>query len=227
VKNATSLVSIGASGVAKAEFTSVSYNARVITRGASGPAAKQAAKKIIDQIKQVIAAHKASAGLDTDRLVTDYSVTDEYRYDNATSQQVHVGYMATYSVSFSGTVIDKATALHDALTSIAGAACGSPQFHVKATAELETAAFKDAVTNAKARFAAQCAALDLDADDYQVVTWNMREEQASRGKMMALAAEASVGIGDDPIKLEPGKAEFRVNVTVTFGRKDELASMIA
>lgn len=218
------LISVSGQGTAKAKFTSVGYSVSVNANGKTGPAAKKAAKPTIEKIRTVIAEHAKSAELDTTRLTSDFHIQKVTEYDPATRTNKHGGYLATYSVSFTGKNVEAATAVHDVLTSIEGAEADSPQFRVEASSTLEAKAFADAVAKAQKRFADQCKALSLDPSDYAVASWTTREDQPNRGKMMALAAEVGTA-GDEPVQIEPGKAEFRVNVTVSFTHKKKQVAL--
>lgn len=219
-------INVTGQGIAKAKFTSVGYSVTVNANGKTGPAAKKAAKPTIDKIRAVIAEHAKTAELDTTRLTSDFHIQKVTEFDHATRTNKHGGYMATYSVSFTGKNIEAATTVHDALTSIDGAEADSPQFRVEASSALEAKAFENAIKKAKQRFVDQCKALGLDPDDYTVASWTTREDQPHRGKMMALAADVGSS-GDEPVQIEPGKAEFRVNVTISFAQKKAESSAIA
>lgn len=216
----TNSVTVSGAGTANATFTKAKFSIRVRKIGRSGPEAKQNARPVIDQIKAVIQAQAKEAGIDVTRLQTDFAVALNQRYNNATGQHESSGYTATYTCAFSATAVDKATKLHDALTSIDGAEAESPQFCIDKSAEIEDAAFKAAMDDAKRRFAAQCRAAGLDPNGFELATWSLGSDPGYRGgKMMAMAAALSDEAGGGAVELEPGKAEQTTTVSVTFVRK--------
>jgi uncharacterized protein YggE len=210
------LVSVTGHGTAQATFTAVQYSAAVNTTGKTGPKAKEAAKPIIAQIRDLIEKNAEEAGLDVQRIKPTFRITKAVRYDESKRQQVHDGYQANYTVAFVGKDVAAATKLHDQLTSIEGVEADTPVFLVDSSLDLEAEAFRLAVKDAKDRFESQCLALGMRTDTFRLVTWNAGDDHGHRGKVMALAA--SSGGGGKPVDLEPGKADKTVTVTLQYVR---------
>lgn len=207
-------IQISGKGVATATFRSVGYSVKVRKIGATGPAAKNEAKPVIDALLTVVSGFATEAGIDLTRLKTDFAVDQNLVYNRSGNHQQD-GYVATYSLSFTGTVVEAATKLHDALTSVEGAEVASPNFVVDNSADVEDRAFAHAVAVVKARFNAQCMALGLDPRAFHVHSWHTREERPS-GKMMAVAAMVGSAGTAEPVDIEPGQAESVVLLTVTY-----------
>ena len=204
-------ISVTAKGSAETAFTKATYRATVTTSGKTGPAAKDRALPVIEQIRKTILAHAEKAALDTGRLKTTFAV------DVETHRQTgeFLGYRAVYSAEFSGTNVREAPFVHDALTSIEGVQSGTPVYHVDDGVEVHALAFADAVGKAKAKFAAQCKGLGVDPNFYEVTTWTIQEDMP-RGKTLSFQANATE---PKAVGLEPGKATLDLNVTFVFAPK--------
>lgn len=212
--------SVTAKGVAKAEFTSVGYAATIRTTGTTGPEAKSKGRPVVAKLMAAIEqACKDGAGIDRQRLKTDYSVGQITRYNGADGVREHLGYQAVFTIGFIGTNIKKATAVHDALTSIEGVESPTPVFNIDENADLEAAAFIDGYGKAEARFKMMCEAAGLrPLADFEVVGLDRDDERAHRGKTLALASYDEAH-ADGPVEVEPGKAEYGLIVRVTYARK--------
>jgi len=204
-------ISVTSKGSAETAFTKATYRATVTTSGKTGPAAKDRALPVIEQIRKTILAHAEKATLDTGRLKTTFAV------DVETHRQTgeFLGYRAVYSAEFSGTNVREAPFVHDALTSIEGVQSPTPVYHVDDGVEVHAAAFADAVGKAKAKFAAQCKGLGVDPNFYEVTTWTIQED-TPRGKTLSFQANATE---PKAVGLEPGKATLDLNVTFVFAPK--------
>lgn len=212
----TADIQISSRGVATATFSSVGYAVKVRNRGKTGLAAKAETTPVIETLLGIVSKFATEAGIDMTRLKTDFSVGQNLVYDNRSGDHEQKGYLATYSLSFTGTVVEAATKLHDALTSVEGAEVASPNFIVDNSAEVENRAFANAVDIAKARFNSQCTALGLDPRAFRISSWHTREERLT-GKMMAVASMAGTQ-NSAPVEIEPGQAESVVLLTLVYSR---------
>lgn len=207
--------SISAKGTAETEFTSATYKATVTTTGKTGPEAKKKALPIMESVREVISRFAGQAKLDVARIKTTFPITmDTHRQTGE-----FVGYRATWTVHFTGRSVSEAPAVHDALTSLEGVMAETPTYKVNDSAEVHAAAFHDGVVKAREKFKGQCAALNVNPNDFYVRSWQIQEEQ-QHGKTLSFANAAT----DALIKaagLEPGKATMDLTVTVTFVPKTE------
>lgn len=208
--------SITAKGVAKASFTSVTYSATVRATDKTGPAAKAKARPVIAQLMAAIdEACKTGAGIDKLRLRTDMSISAVSRYNDKTKQHEHAGYQATFTVNLDGSNVAMATKVHDALTSIEGVESPTPVFNIAGSAALEAEAFADGFAKAQERIGMMCKTAGLAPTRVKIVGLSQGDDRAHRGKTMALAAYDETHAGA-PVEIEPGQAEFVVQVTVRY-----------
>jgi uncharacterized protein YggE len=206
------VIAVGAKGTCETEFTSATYRATVTTSAKTGPEAKEKARPIIEKIRQVVLAHADKAGIDTQRLKTQFSVDVEKNRNTGD----FVGYQANYSASFTGKSVKAAPEVHDALTSIEGVQAPTPVYNVNEAQEVQAKAFADAVGKAQAKFAGQCVALGYSPDDYEVHSWSIQEEQP-RGKTLSFSVNAADHV--KPVGLEPGKASLDVTANLAYVRR--------
>lgn len=202
------IVHVTAHGKVETDFVSASFNVGVKQHAKTGPEAKNLAAPVIEKIKHVIKERAKSGNIDTDRLRTTFKT--DIKHDRHTGEPN--GYECTYTLSFTAKNVSEATAIHDALTSIEGATAGSPVFNVNNADDLLDKAFQLAVDAAKAKFKRQCAALQINPQDYIITSWSPKSEE-HHGKTLGLRDDD----GPRP-SLEPGKATLDVNVSVWFHR---------
>lgn len=211
----SNVIQVEVTGSTETAFTSASFRAHVTTFGDTGPEAKEKAKSTVESIKAVIARFAERAGIETDRVKTTFDVDVNKVYDRNTGVQTFNGYRAVYTAAFSAKNVAEATAVHDALTSIAGVEAPTPVFHADNSPEVFRRAFQDAATKAQTRFNDQCDVLKLRASNFECVNWVIPRNHGGGGKVMALAGSANGG-DDGPIEVEPGRAVLDVTVTFYF-----------
>lgn len=199
-------------GSAPTTFTHATFKASVTTTGKTGPEAKKAATSIIEEIKDVITKFAEKGRIESDRVKTTFAVDINRIYNRTTNEQEVFGYKSVYTASFTARNVNEATAIHDALTSIARVETPTPVFHVDSSSAIHEKAFVDAVEKAKTRFTIECKALGLDPSKYDV-TWYIQADREPSGKFLSL----SNGGGESAkIDIEPGRAINELNVTFTF-----------
>lgn len=204
------VISVNVKGAAETEFISATFKASVTMQGRTGPAAKEKAIPIIENIKKTILSHADKAVIDTTRLKTTFAV--DVARDRQTGQSI--GYEAVYTITFTGKNVVAAPAVHDALTSIEGVQAPTPIYNVNDASAVHAVAFADAVAKAKVKFNDQCAALGLTASDFFVTSWNIQHEEP-RGKTLGFTE----GAGPKPVGLEPGKASLDMQVSFAYAPK--------
>lgn len=205
-----STIAINTKGSAETEFVSATFKASVTTQAKTGPAAKEKAAPIIEMIKKSILLYATTAKLDTERMKTTFSVD----VDTHRSTGDFIGYMAIYTITFTGKNVAMAPAVHDALTSIEGVQAPTPVYNLNDSAEVHARAFKVAADQAKVKFDNQCAALGLDPSFYEVKSWSIQEEEP-RGKFLTFTEGAT----PKAVGLEPGKASLDMRVSFAYTRK--------
>ncbi len=212
-------IAVSVSGSAETKFTSASFTAKVVTRGASGPEAKKQAEPVIEKILSAIKTHAERAAVDTTRLKTGFAVDI---YSNRNTGEFS-GYQATYTATFTCKNVSEATRVHDALTSIDQVQSPSPSFSVDDSVEVFTRAFADAVGKAKARFEGQCASLGLKMEEFELLSWHIQDDRRPSGKMLALSANSG---DDDGIRasIEPGKALLELGVNFVYRKREHGAT---
>ena len=208
-------INVNATGSVECEFKSVSFRASVETYAKNGPAAKEAAQKTIDAIRAAVLKHADKAKIDTDRLRTTFEVST---YNDRHSGDFK-GYKAVYTIRFTGFNVTEAIGVHDALTSIPDVQSPTPVFNFDDSPEIQARAFEKAVQKAQAKFESQCKALNLKNEDFRLLGWSLRDEQSS-GKFISFNASGGTGRASD---IEPGKATFDVQVTLTYQRNNPAA----
>ena len=104
----------------------------------------------------------------------------------------------------------------------------SPTYSLRAEAALKQEAFEDAWKTAQVLFGNQCKTLGLDANNYEVCSWDV--DYSGQGGRMAKgrnflnsaysagAAPEALG-GGEPIELNAGRAMVEVILTVNYTRK--------
>lgn len=215
-----STVEITGTGTADAKFTKVTYAVRVAQNGRTGPEAKERARPIIENVLKVLKEHADQAGIDPESIKSLLSVEEVSSYDHNTRENVFGGYRASYSLTFSGSNVDEASKLHDALTSIDDARASSPAFEIGSNDELLLHATTRAFAAANSRFRMECEVLGLDPDDYEIRTWSTGHDHGTRAKSLGL--EAAVAMDAPmaaPIEIRAGKAVRSVTLTVSYARK--------
>jgi len=209
------VIEVKVKGMAPSKFISATFKATVTTKAPTGPAAKELAKGRIDQIKAVIARFAKDAEIVTDRLKTSFAVDVHTEYVG--NEHVQKGYKSVYSITFEAKNVAQATALHDALTSIEGIASPSPVFNFDESPEVHALAFQDAVTQAKRKFADELRAVNLPADTYKIVSWQLNSERTlGGGKFLALVEDSE----SNAVSVEPGKAIYELPLAFAFVQKD-------
>jgi uncharacterized protein YggE len=204
------VIDVNVKGSAETTFTSATFKASVTKQGPTGPAAKELAIPVMESIKKAILSHADKAAIDTTRLKTTFAV--DVARDRHSGQPI--GYEAVYTITFTGKNVVAAPAVHDALTSIEGVQAPTPIYNVNDDSTVHALAFADAVNKAKSKFRDQCEALGMNAEDFVVLSWNIRDEEP-RGKMLSFTEGATA----KPVGLEPGKASLDMQVTFAFCRK--------
>lgn len=205
------IVSVIGRATIETEFVSATFSVIVKQRESDGPSAKSKAAPIIEKILHTIREHGRIAEVDTSVIQTTLKTrTVHDRQTDAPN-----GYECIYTIKFTAKAVDKATVLHDALTSIAGADADTPVFNLSNTEDIERRAFAEAVRDARTRFESQCQALGVDPKDYIVTSWKPDDRQEHHGKTLGLARDDE---GARPIGLSPGRALYELQVTVWFSR---------
>jgi uncharacterized protein YggE len=217
----SNFIQVEVTGSTETAFTSASFRVHVTTFGDTGPEAKEKAKPTVEAIKAVIARFAERASIEADRVKTTFDVDVNKLYDRNTGAATPNGYKAVYTAVFSAKNVVEATAVHDALTSIAGVEAPSPVFHADNSPAVFKRAFEDAATKAQTRFKDQCDVLKLHMSNFECVNWVIERNRGGGGKVMALAASAN-GEGGEPIDVEPGRAVLDVTVTFYFQKRPQI-----
>lgn len=205
-------LTITTTGSALAAFTHASFKVAVQAIKATGPEAKDDCKATIAAILKVVTDMAAEGGIKADQLKTSFDVAPHLVHDGRT--QVHQGYEATYTLRFQATNVDKATAIHDALTSIPFVKAESPKFHIDSE-EARAAAFQDAWEGAKKWLKVQTAIVGHDDESWKLSSWGVQESGEGGGGPKSLSASSSNG---GPVVIEPGKAQLDMTVHFLFER---------
>lgn len=203
--SARDAIAVTATGVAEAKIGRVDYSVIARKREETGPAARIALTQITSNILQTIERMALAAGIDTQHIKTTMDIGSVYTRD-AFGNSTFAGYEAVFKASFSGTAVERATGVYEALTYIGGVEAPTPVFQAADREEAEALAFRNAVREAKQRFSDQCRALDMDPANYVVNTWEIRDA-THQGKSMRIAEDES---------LQPGHAEIQKEVSLLF-----------
>lgn len=207
---------VEATGTAKVPFDHVGFSVTITKTNVDGPCAKEDARPVVDQVLSLIS-ELFSGGLTL--LVegsqrVSFSLEPNYVY--ADRGQVQEGYNAVYAISFRTTDLDRASEIMDRLTSVSGVQVAAPDFRVDDTEALYRSALEDAKRQVDAKFATECAVLDLDPEEFEVCGWNVREAgNARQGKAMAVATMAASREAP-PVQLEAGTAAVSVTLYVSY-----------
>ncbi len=118
-------------------------------------------------------------------------------------------YQAAYTVTFKGSDVKAAQAVHDALTEIPQAKVEALEFSKSSMETLEADVFRSAIRDAQERLATQCQLLGLKVDDYRVVSWKV-EEDGRVGKSLAITPGSNDYL--------PGNHVYKLKVFVTYQR---------
>lgn len=204
-------ISITSRGTTEAAFTSVTFKASATATGKTGPAAKEETKGRIEAILKVVAAFTERAGIEKDRLRTTFAV-DVWKEYNGHRHEFK-GYRATYTIAFNAKNVAEATALHDALTSINGVEAETPVFNIDDSPQVVAHVFADAVKKAKITFSNQCAALNFNAESFEIVNWRFIPGHRGSGKFLSLSSE------DESVEIAPGRAVLESSYMFEFKKK--------
>lgn len=219
------LTNVFATGVAEADYDVVRFSVTIEGKGKTGPAAKENARAGIDATTATIRALEADGiNVDRDRLKSSLSVNAHQKYDRASGEHKKDGYLATYTVTFSSTSVDKASDIQDRLTSIADAQVAPPDFKILDLAGLQRKALIDAKAKVDRRFDDQCAVLGIRESDCSLASYDVRyDDSESAGARPMRAAMAmspeSVGGGPPPVEIKAGKARVKATLTISYQRK--------
>jgi uncharacterized protein YggE len=222
------LTNVSAVGVAEADYDVVRFCVTIEGKGKTGPAAKEDARKGIDATTAAIKALEDDGiNVDRDRLKASLSVNAHQKYDRASGEHKKDGYLATYTVTFSSTSVDKASDIQDRLTSIADAQVAAPDFKILDLAGLQRKALIDAKAKVDQRFDDQCAVLGIRETDCSLASYDVRyddSESAGARPMRALALmsashESVGGGGPPPVEIKAGKARVKATLTVSYQRR--------
>jgi uncharacterized protein YggE len=206
----TDSIRITCKGTHATVFTEALLKASVTTYGKTGPEAKEAAKKTIEALRNVIFDHMKLASIEADRIKTSFHV-DVHRTQYNVKPE---GYKATYTIAFVARDVVQAIALHDKLTSIEDVQSPTPIFRTDESPEIQARAFADAVSKAERKFKDQCTALGLSPDDYAIQAWETdedRDRDQGVGKTLNMTGET--------IWNAVGKAMYDVTLTVAFSQR--------
>lgn len=213
------VTSVSAEGSAEAEFDTARFSVKAEARGKTGPDAKKALKEEASKLRSLYDAFEAEGY--AEKIRTSVSVNPDYDYKSRTRKIV--GYVASYSMSFRTTSLDKVSAIHDALTKIDNVAVHPPTFDVKDKSELSKLALKSAFSKCQDRFESECVILGKDPKQFEVGTWNVSySEDNYRQPVRALSAMAEAPMGggnEEAIAIESGKAEVTVRFQAHYVRK--------
>ncbi len=226
MSNQDKLTSVSDTGVAEADYDVVRFSVTIEGKGKTGPAAKENARAGIDATTATIKALEADGvNVDRDRLKASLSVNAHQKYDRQSGEHKKDGYLATYTVTFSSTSVDKASDIQDKLTSIPDAQVAPPDFKILDLAGLQRKALIDAKAKVDRRFDDQCAVLGVRETDCALASWDVRyddSESAGARPMRAAMAMESVahdGGGPPPVEIKAGKARVKATLTITYQRK--------
>lgn len=211
--NQENAIVVEARGVSGERLLSADFSAKVEVVAEDGPTAKAGAKPTIARVHQVIKHYQEAARISTRDLKTHFVVAPNQVHDRSLGVVVRQGYKATFVIKFTANSVEKAMELHDALTEIKDVEAASPEFRFHDEDSVRLAAFEQAVKAAKEKFAAQCRALGLDQDAFEIACWRTGEEQ-HRGKTLAY-----VDKGPEAQGIEPGRATITVVLYLTYKHK--------
>ena len=214
------VTTVSATGKAESDFDTARF--QITARGEAKN--NQGAKEAVVQTSKDLMALYSSLEKErhVEKLKTSLSVQPKYEYKKGTPTLL--GYVATYTMSFHTTSLDRVNEIQDIVTNIDNVQVESPVFDVKNKADLSRVALKKAFEKVQKRFEDECTIFGLDRKDFKVASWGARYgEDQNYGAVRAMSAVAStknslVGAAPD-ISINPGKAEINCNLQITYAWK--------
>jgi Uncharacterized conserved protein len=230
---------VAAAGLAETEYTIANFSVSLSAKGTTVPTAKSRLKSQIEALNAALTELKEKLALEfvKNSVRTSSNVQEDWNYSNHKNEMV--GYVVTYSVSFQISELDKVNEVFDALTSLSNVRVANPTFGLKPAQreKLSKKALKNAFDKARDRFETECQVLGLNAEDFEICSWEATYHDSQRGDNVgrrlsaralsnslegapiAAAASALGGGSSDQIDLVSGLAEVNVNLEVGYARK--------
>jgi uncharacterized protein YggE len=230
MQTSNSVTSVSAKGSAETDYDLASFTLSLRSEEASVPEAKASLKLKIDALNAALDASvlKNNVVLVANSKKTSFSVAENRVWVN--SEPKLLGHLATFSLTFRTSTLDKVSDLYDDLTTLEDVTVNSPFFLLKDKDKLNKKALKDAFKKVTRRFAEECEVLGLEVDDFDIAAYEVEYHDTVRSSntrlsMASMAHRGLESVGSsaqdsDPIKIESGKAEVSVNLEVAFKRKD-------
>lgn len=211
---------VNASGKAVADFDTARFQATIRGEGTTGMLAKENAagpSKILRSFYDVL----EKEGL-VEKLKTSLSVQPKYEHDSKKGSKL-VGYIASFTLSFHTTGLEKVSEIHDKLTSLERVEAASPTFDVKNKEDLSRSALKKAFQKSEKRFKDECEIFGLDRNLFQINSWNARysedNDNVGIGRSYALSASPAPSQQEPDFEINPGKAEITCSLAVSYAWK--------
>lgn len=211
---------ISATGRAETFFKAVTFNISTRSNGQDSAAARVDSDRVLNEVIREIKRlnEDEGAGIDESSLKCTYSTSPWQEHNRLTGDPENKGYRVDGSVVCTTEQVDKATVIMDALTKIADATVGQPQFTPDESYDTRLAAYRDAVTRAREKLALQCEALGLDPKGYEAVS--LPTEEHYREPVMARAAAMMAeSPAAPPAEIRAGTAEVSVTIRIAFAKK--------
>ena len=225
----TEITSQNATGIARGQFDSVSFNVTVEGRGNTGPEAKEETRSAVAALTEAIAGLKGDGiTFKDDEDKSTFMLNKETRYEDTAGRHVFSGYLAQYQLQIKSNQVDKASEIQDVLTTVEGAEVASPNFsqEPETRRELQKIAVKAAYEVVKERLAEECSILGIKVEELEIDTWDTNYGQSHSYSASNFAADSNMamagyagGMEAAPIEVKSGLADVQVSLTVGFRRK--------
>jgi len=225
----SNIIRISGQGVAKSPYDFATFSATVRGFGTSGPEAKEKTREVSTRLFDALSTlrEKGIAFRDGE-LRTSFDVQRNNSYNRETHENEFKGYRATFTVTVISDDIEQVGNIHDALTSVEGAEVDSPSLSLtpERREKLEQDAFGAAVEVVRSKFDAQCKAMGLEVDQFQMVNWGDNNgrghhfEEAGGGKFAALAKCADDAAGG-ALEFHAGMATVTSDIVISYVRKQQ------
>jgi len=216
-------------GLARGSFDCVSFDLAVEGRGTTGPKAKEEAQRIINGALSAALNSLAERDIRFEQKdgQVNFSVTQEFRYDDKRGRNVPSGYVASFSQHLETKDLDRAPEIMDVLTSAEGVNVNPPQFSLlpENRRKLQRGALEAAFKVVQERFDEECKVLNQDPGDFRISTWNARyNDRGTQPQVFANAAydanmETLGGGPPDAPLVQSGLASVGVTLSVSYCRK--------
>jgi len=221
------VTSVSARGFVVADFDTATFS---LSFKEFAPKARDAKLKLKKGVEKITAAIDGLKKKGLQVLVTHYrsniTVGPNQVYDSVRHRHTVEGQVATYSVTFQTPTLEMVSEAYDTLSELEvnELSVNSPQFSIRAEAELKLKALQDAWVVAQKLFNDQCAVLGKDASKFSVNSWEVNYSGYDHGGFAkgrnfsnSTAALGGGGYdGEDAIDLHAGRAVVDVILKVDY-----------